>query len=95
MPEASTVLACVGVRVYLNTSALHRAFADLSQARIRHEAEAVAMIVSALEAGRVALISSEYLVFEVAQNPNPEQVGRTSRTGPAARSGPAVERLHG
>jgi len=72
MPEASTVRA---VRLYLNTSALHRPFDDLSQARIREEAEAVAIIVSALEAGRGTLISSEYLVFEVTQNPSPEQVG--------------------
>jgi len=63
------------VCLYLNTSALHRPFDDLSQARIRQEAETVTMIVSALEAGRVTLISSEYLLFEVAQNPNPEQVG--------------------
>ena len=63
------------MRLYLNTSALHRAFDDLSQARIRQEAETIAMIVSALEAGRVTLISSEYLLFEVAQNPNPVQLG--------------------
>jgi hypothetical protein len=61
--------------VYLNTSSLHRAFDDLTQARIRQETETVAMNVSALEAGRVTLISSEYLLFEVAQNPNPEQAG--------------------
>jgi predicted nucleic acid-binding protein len=61
--------------VYLNTSSLHRAFDDLTQARIRQETETVAMNVSALEAGRVTLISSEYLLFEVAQNPNPEQLG--------------------
>jgi predicted nucleic acid-binding protein len=63
------------VRVYVNTSALHRPFDDMSQTRIREEAEAVTMVISAIRLGRVTLVSSEYLVFEVTQNPNAEQVG--------------------
>ena len=62
------------MRIYINTSALHRPFDDLSQARIREEAEAMAMLISAIRAGRAELLSSEYLVFEVTRNPEPDQL---------------------
>jgi len=63
------------VRIYINTGALHRPFDDLSQARIREEAEAMAMLISAIRAGRAELLSSEYLVFEVTRNPEADQLG--------------------
>ena len=40
------------MRVYLNTSALNRPFDDLTSARVRLEAEAVAAIIAAAEAGQ-------------------------------------------
>jgi len=63
------------VRIYINTSALHRPFDDLSQARIREDAEAMAMLISAIRAGRAELLSSEYLLFEVTRNPDVGQLG--------------------
>jgi hypothetical protein len=53
------------VRIYLNTSALSRPFDDLSRSRARNEAEAVSMLVAAVEARHVELVASEYLAFEL------------------------------
>jgi hypothetical protein len=41
------------VRIYLNTSALNRPFDDLSAQRVRLEAEAVSVIVAAIEGEQV------------------------------------------
>jgi len=64
------------VRIYLNTSALSRPFDDLSRSRARHEAEAVSMLVAAVEARHVELVASEYLAFELSQHPHQEQAQR-------------------
>jgi len=61
------------VRIYLNTSALNQPFDNLSSRRIRQEAEAITMVVSAVEARQASLVGSEYLVFEIRQNPDPER----------------------
>ncbi|MBI1816110.1 MAG: PIN domain-containing protein [Deltaproteobacteria bacterium] len=61
------------MRIYLNTSAFNRPFDDLSQPRTRIEAEAVAMLLSLVEAGRIELVGSEYVVFEASQNPDPDR----------------------
>jgi len=45
--------------MYLNTSALNRPFDDLGSSRVRREAEAVVLLVSMVEEGRVELVSSE------------------------------------
>jgi predicted nucleic acid-binding protein len=60
----------------MNTSALNRPFDDLSVERVRLEAEAVAALLAAFESGRAALITSEYLEFEVGQIPDPERAHR-------------------
>ena len=64
------------LRIYLNTSALNRPFDDLSSERVRTEAEAVVAILSAVESGRVRWFSSEYLEFEVGQNPDGDRARR-------------------
>jgi predicted nucleic acid-binding protein len=64
------------VRIYLNTSALSRPFDALSRSRARHEAEAVGMLVAAIEAQQVELVASEYLAFELSQHPDQEQAQR-------------------
>ena len=64
------------MRIYLNTSALNRPFDDLSVAKVRTEAEAVLLLVAEVEAGRAELISSEYLLFEVAQTPDVDRAHR-------------------
>jgi predicted nucleic acid-binding protein len=72
--------------MYMNTSALHRPFDDLSSERVRLEAEAVAALFAALESGRVDLVASEYLAFEAAQSPNPENVERVRTLLQSART---------
>lgn len=62
------------MRVYLNTSALNRPFDDLGAPRIRDEAEAVTKLLAAIEAKRITLVTSEYLTFEVNQNPYADRV---------------------
>jgi predicted nucleic acid-binding protein len=64
------------VRLYLNTSALNRPFDDLSSERVRLEAEAVVNLLSAAERGKAELVSSEFIEFELAQNPDPERAAR-------------------
>jgi len=44
---------------------LNRPFDDLGSRRVRQEAEAVTMVVSAVEARQASLVSSEYLAFEI------------------------------
>src|SRR6266436_359555 len=64
------------MRIYLNTSALSRPFDDLRVARIRLEAEAVTALVAAVEGGQAELLSSDYLLFEVGQHPDPDRANR-------------------
>lgn len=61
------------MRIYLNTSALNRPFDDHSSARVRLEAEAVAVLLAAIEHGAVEWISSAYVDFEVGQVADPER----------------------
>jgi predicted nucleic acid-binding protein len=66
------------LRVYLNTSALNRPFDDLSRDRVRLEAEAVAVLLTAIERHAIERITSEYLEFEVTQIPDPERRHRVA-----------------
>jgi len=67
------------VRIYLNTSALNRPFDDLSSERVRLEADQVAAVLGAIDAGRAELVGSEYLDFEIDQTPDRER-GRRVRS---------------
>lgn len=60
----------------MNTSALNRPFDDQAIERVRLEAEAVSSLVSAIEEGRLELVGSDYLDFEVSQNPDLERARR-------------------
>jgi len=64
------------MRVYFNTSALNRPLDDLKSDRVRLEAEAVVALLAAVESGRLDWIGSEYLDFEVEQDPDGERVRR-------------------
>ena len=64
------------MRIYLNTSALNRPLDDLSAERVRVEAEAMVALLAAIEDGIVEWIGSEYLDFEVGQDPDDERVNR-------------------
>lgn len=66
------------MRVYFNTSALNRPFDDLSSERVRLEAEAVVTLLAAVEDGALEWVGSEYLDFEVSQDPDRERVRRLS-----------------
>lgn len=71
----------------MNTSALSRPFDDQSSERVRIEAESVATLIAAIESERVELVSSEYLAFEIGQNPNPDTARKVaSIVGLASRS---------
>jgi predicted nucleic acid-binding protein len=61
------------MRVYFNTSALNRPLDDLTSDRVRVEAEAVVALLAAVEDGLVDWIGSEYLDFEVDQDPDAER----------------------
>ena len=61
------------VRVYLDTCAIQRPLDDLSQLRVRVEAEAVLAVVTAAEVGGVDLVTSDVLRFETENNPLPHR----------------------
>lgn len=64
------------MRVHLNTSAWNRPFDDQASPRVRREAEAVAGIIAGAEAGRIEIIGSKCLAFEIGRNPDVERVSR-------------------
>lgn len=64
------------MRLYLNTSALNRPLDDLSSERVRVEAEAMVSLLAAIEDGIVEWVGSEYLEFEIGQDPDGERVSR-------------------
>jgi predicted nucleic acid-binding protein len=53
------------MRIYLDCCSLQRPFDDKSQPRIAVEAEAVLVILALCESGRLKLISSDALLFEI------------------------------
>ena len=61
------------MRVYLDTCAIQRPLDDLSQLRVRVEAEAVLAVVTAAEIGGVDLVTSDVLRFETENNPLPHR----------------------
>jgi predicted nucleic acid-binding protein len=64
------------MRIYLSTGALNRPLDDLSSERVRVEAEAMIALLTAIEDGTVEWVGSEYLEFEVEQDPDGERVKR-------------------
>ncbi|MCP9495227.1 MAG: PIN domain-containing protein [Pyrinomonadaceae bacterium MAG19_C2-C3] len=64
------------ISVYLDVCCLQRPFDDLSQVRVRLEAEAVALILSYVEENRIRLFSSEAIEYEVNQITNQRRANR-------------------
>ncbi len=64
------------ISVYLDVCCLQRPFDDLSQVRVRLEAEAVALILSYVEENRISLCSSEAIEYEVNQITNQRRANR-------------------
>jgi len=57
------------MKVYLDTCSLQRPLDDKSQLRIRLEAEAILSVLDLAKAGRIELVSSDALLFEIRRNP--------------------------
>lgn len=58
------------MKVYLDTCSLQRPLDDKTQLRIRLEAEAILSVLDLAKAGRIELVSSDTLLFEVRRNPH-------------------------
>jgi hypothetical protein len=61
------------MRIYLDCCSLQRPFDDKSQSRIAVEAEAVLVILALCESGRLDLISSDALLFEIGRIPDQDR----------------------
>ena len=59
------------MKVYLDTCSLQRPLDSKTQIRIVLEAEAILGVIGLCEKGEIELVSSEVLMFETNQNPNP------------------------
>ena len=64
-------------KIYLDTCCLNRFFDDQTQARVRHEREAVDTILEAFRSGRWEWIVSKVLDIEISKNLNFDQYLRT------------------
>ena len=58
------------MKIYLDTCSLQRPLDSKNQIRIILEAEAVLGILALCESGKIELVSSEVLLFEIDRNPN-------------------------
>lgn len=61
------------MKIYLDNCCLQRPLDDKSQKRIQLESEAILAVLSMCESGRINLVSSEVLEFELGRNPNPQR----------------------
>lgn len=59
------------MRLFLDTCSLNRPWDDQSQVRIHLEAEAVIYILDAVRRGEEELVTSDYLLAEILDNPDP------------------------
>lgn len=59
------------MKVYLDMCSIQRPLDTKSQPRIAVEAEAILGVLTLCEAGRVELMTSDTLVFELERNPHP------------------------
>jgi len=57
--------------LYLDACCFNRPFDDLSQIRVRLEAEAVEWILEETRSGRFTIVTSDYLSLELIRNPDP------------------------
>ncbi len=57
--------------LYLDSCCFNRPFDDLSQIRVRLEAEAVEWILEESRSGRFTIVTSDYLSLELIRNPHP------------------------
>jgi predicted nucleic acid-binding protein len=67
------------MKIYLDNCVLNRPFDDLSQERIRLEAEAVILILSRLERKEWTWLGSQVLEIEIERTPNPARRSHLQR----------------
>jgi predicted nucleic acid-binding protein len=67
------------MRIYLDTCTIQRPTDDMKDARVRLEAQAVAELVSLIQAGRIELVSSVVLQIEHNRNRNPLRRGASEQ----------------
>ncbi len=58
------------MKIYLDNCAIQRPFDDKRQLRIAVEAEAILGILQLIESGKIDLLSSDILTYEVEKTPN-------------------------
>jgi predicted nucleic acid-binding protein len=84
------------MRLYLDSCCLNRPFDDLSQIRVRLEAEAVEWILEESRTKRFTIVSSDYLSLELIRNPDPakraESLAMTQYAGLHLAASEAVAR---
>ena len=73
------------MRVYFDLCALQRPLDDLSQLRVRLEAEAMATLIGLCETGRLDLVASVAHTIENGRNPFPARQAHTSDVLEVAR----------
>lgn len=64
------------MKIYLDVCCLNRPFDDQTQNRIRLEAEAVLLILTRMQVGDWEWVSSEVIVDEIEQTPDPKRQER-------------------
>ena len=63
--------------LFLDCCCFNRPFDDLSQIRVRLEAEAVEWILEESQTGRFSVVTSDYLTLELLRNPDPVKRANT------------------
>jgi hypothetical protein len=61
------------MKIYLDNCCLQRPLDNKSQIRIQLESEAILAVLALCESGKVSIVSSEVLEFELDRNPNPQR----------------------
>lgn len=59
------------MKVYFDTCSIHCPLDSKSQVRIALEAEAILGAISLCDEGKIELVSSDALTYEIRKNPNP------------------------
>jgi len=60
-------------KIYLDVCCLNRPFDDQTQDRIRLETEAIVTILKYVELGKISLINSDAILYEISKIPNLER----------------------
>ena len=84
MPSITDVRFRNPKRIYLDSCCLNRPFDDLTQDRIRMEAEAILTIFKQVTEGTRVLVSSDAVDIEISQNPDTERASTVKSSADTA-----------